>query len=226
MTDLDYSTVMKLVKGVSRSVSSNFPPYITAEDTEGALWVWIYENRLTVKKLVGEDPGMSAKVAPLVRRAAFDYCNKERSQVEGYAPEDTFKYTLPKVSRLLEDVFEYVDWQSFGKSGDGQPMVKGQANETGDRIAELVDVKAALQGLHPNVADLLELKYKHRYTSEMLAVTVGISTDAAKKRVQRAVKAVQRSLGRMDRVDDARPARRKVRTNAAARAALSNNYEG
>ena len=225
--ELDYDIMTKMVRDVARSVSSSFPQYVTSEDTEGHLWVWVYEKKSQIQKAVEDGPQWEAKIASTLRKVASDYCAREKAAVEGYSVEDLYRYTIPKIKSLLPDIFEYQDWQSFGLKGDGQPSSKPQANQTGDRIAELVDIRAAVKALPEETKELLYLLHVYNYTAENLAEYFDISLEAAKKRMQRAYGAVQRSLGRRDPGAEPSPAdRRTVRSNAAWRASQGAQYEG
>ncbi|WNM75029.1 helix-turn-helix DNA binding domain protein [Streptomyces phage Dennebes] len=227
MIELDYDIMTKMVRDVARSVSSSFPQYVTSEDTEGHLWVWVYEKKSQIQKAVEDGPQWEAKIASTLRKVASDYCAREKAAVEGYSVEDLYRYTIPKIKSLLPDIFEYQDWQSFGLKGDGQPSSKPQANQTGDRIAELVDIRAAVKALPEETKELLYLLHVYNYTAENLAEYFDISLEAAKKRMQRAYGAVQRSLGRRDPGAEPSPAdRRTVRSNAAWRASQGAQYEG
>lgn len=227
MTDLDYRLFRKMVKDVSNAVSRSFPSYVDARDTEGHLWLWLYEKRESVRKTVDDSPTWQAAISSTLRKVAYDFCIAEKSQVEGYDPRDSYTYSLPKIQSLLEIVFEYEDWQSFASSGDGQPRGKRQSNESGDRMAELSDISAALGRLDENPYNALLWSYKYHLSNAELGTELDITEDAAKKRVQRAREALQRELGRKDTSDQPGPGdRRLVRTNAAARAALSNQYDG
>lgn len=225
--ELDYDIVTKMVRDVARSVSSSFPQYVTSEDTEGHLWVWVYEKKSQIQKAVEDGPEWERKIASTLRKVASDYCAREKAAVEGYSVEDLYRYTIPKIKALLPDIFEYQDWQSFGLKGDGQPSSKLQANQTGDRIAELIDVRAAVKALPEETKELLYLVHVYQYTAENVAEHFEISLEAAKKRMQRAYGAVQKSLGRRDPSEQPSPAdRRTVRSNAAWRASQSSLYEG
>jgi len=225
---LNYDVIHPMVKNVARSVSSSYPAYVTSEDTEGHLWVWIYEKKSTLVKLVQDDPqDWQAKIAGTMRKVASDYCAKEKAAVEGYDTVDLYRYTIPKIKSLMPDIFDYADWQSFGQKGDGQPSGRPQANQTGDRVAELADLRKAVKSLPDETKELLYLVHVFQYTAENLADHFGLGLEAAKKRSQRAYGAVQRELGRREPGEVPGPAdRRTVRSNAAARAALSNQYEG
>lgn len=217
-----------LVRQVARSVSSKFPPFVDSEDTAQALWLFLYEKRAWILQTMEDEPQYAdSKIASIMRKVAFDHCNKEKAESEGYDSADVYRYTVPKIRRLLGDVFDYEDWQSFALKSDGQPTSKGQANETGDRLAELVDVKIGLERITDDHYNVILWVYKYQYTMENIADEAGITVDAAKKRHTRALSSLQRTLGYKEPGEQPSPAdRRLVRSNAAARAALSNNYEG
>ncbi|ATW62505.1 sigma-K factor [Streptomyces phage WRightOn] len=227
MAELDYDIMTKMVRDVARSVSSAYPAYVTPEDTEGHLWVWVYDKKTTLQKAVEDGSDWERKIASTMRKVASDYCAREKAAVEGYSIDDLYRYPLPKIKNLLPDVFSYSDWQSFGQHGDGQPTAKPQANQTGDRMVELIDIKAAVERLPVETRELLYLIHVMHYTTENVADHFEISHEASKKRVQRAYGAIQRALGRKDPGDQPKPSeRRMVRSNAAWRASQATQYEG
>lgn len=162
-----------------------------------------------------------------MRKVAFDHCAREKAAIEGYDTADLYRYSIPKIRSLIPDIFEYTDWQTFGQKGDGQPGSKPQANQTGDRVAELVDIKAAVKRLPEETKELLYLTHVLSYSTENIAEHFEISHEASKKRVQRAYGAVQKALGRRDPGEVPSPAdRRTVRSNANWRAMQGAQYEG
>jgi RNA polymerase sigma factor (sigma-70 family) len=225
---LDPAKFQPMVKNVARSVASSYPAYVTSEDTEQTIYLWLYEKRTSVLRTVEDNPNeWESMIASTMRKVAFDHCAKEKAAAEGYSVDDLYRYSLPKIKALLPDVFDYQDWQSFGQHGDGQPKGRPQANETGDRTVELIDVRAAVERLTEDTKTLLWLQYSAHYTMENIAEALEITLEAAKKRAQRALGAIQRELGRKDPAEQPRRAdRRTVRSNAAARAAVTNQYEG
>ena len=225
---LDPAKFMPMVRNVARSVSGQFPTSVTQEDTEQALWLWLYEKRASVLQTVEEDPdNWESQIASTMRKVAFDHCAREKAAVEGYDTADLYRYSIPKIKTLMPDIFEYADWQTFGQKGDGQPGSKPQANQTGDRVAELVDIKAAVMRLPSETKELLYLTHVMSYTTENIADHFEISHEASKKRVQRAYGAVQKALGRRDSGESPSPAdRRTVRSNASWRAMQGAQYEG
>lgn len=226
MSDLDYKLFRKTVKNVALQVTRSFGnSSLDSRDTEGHLWLWLYEKRESVRKLVEEDSQWEPQIASTLRKVASSYCAGEKAVTEGYDPRDTFIYSLQKVTSLLESVFEYEDWQSFAISMDPTPRAKRQVNESGDRNAELSDIKAALERLPDNHYNALLWTYKFHLTTEQLGVEMEVSTEAAKKRLQRAREALQRECGKKVQPEETGvTGRREVKSNAAWAAATSNQY--
>lgn len=221
---LDYDQIMPVVKSVAAQVSSKFPSYVQCDDTQGALLLFIYQKRASIERTVEDGPGWEAKIASTLRKVAYDHCEAEKAATEGYDPSDVYRYSVPKIKSLIADAMDYENWQSFSTFGDGQPRAAAQVY--GDRIAELIDIKDALTQLNDETYNFLVYQYKYSYTLEEVAEVLGISLEAAKKRSQRAMKGLQKQLGRKEPITPYKGGRRAVRTNAAWRAELSTSYEG
>jgi RNA polymerase sigma factor (sigma-70 family) len=225
---LEYDEIMPLIKKVAASTSRSFPGYIDVADVEGELLLFLYKKKTWVENTIESSPGQwKSKLAPLMRKQAYDYCNKEKAATEGYDPADVYRYSIPKIQTLIVDVFDYEDWQSFGNRSDGQPKARAQANTTGDRIVELIDIRTALLKLTDDGYNALVYQYKYGYSMAEIAEAQDVSLETAKKRCQRALKALQKALGYKDPEDmRRRPERRTVRSNAAWTSDQSHQYEG
>lgn len=228
MQELNYDVLLPIAQRVAKSVSSSFPTYVDREDIEQSICVWLMENKSWLMKLESENlDSFGAKVAPLMRKAAFSAANGEKATVEGYSTSDVYTYSIEKIQTMIEDVFDYEDWQSGEIKSDGMPHSRGQANETGDRIAELVDIKAAVEKLNTDSYNLLVWRYKYNWPMSAIGEEFEITENAAVKRHRAALRGVQKHLGYKapDQLPNAPQERRAVRTNASARAALSSNYD-
>lgn len=226
--ELNPEAFRKLVRDTAYSTSKNFPAYVEVSDVEQELYLWLYSKRTWIISQMEDDVAKATSaITAIMRKVAFDHCNKEKAATEGYDEEDVYRYRVPAIKRLLVDVFDYLDWQSFGSRGDGQPSSKPQANETGDRVAELIDVKIGLGKLNDDQYNVIVWKYKYSWSDQNVADTLEISEEAAKKRHQRALVALQKQLGYKDPSEVHKaPERRSVRSNAASRATASNSYDG
>lgn len=221
-------TFAPMVKDVARSVSRSFPRNVLREDTEQALWLWLVENRRSITKKV-EDGGSEwiAEIASTMRKVAFSHCAKERHAIENTEGVDHHKYSEREIKTLLDDVFEYEDWQSFASFGDAQPRAKALVNTTGDRIASLVDVKLGLDKISEDHYNVIIWRYKYRFPYDEIGAALQCSPEAARQRVNRAVTALKKALGprSQPKADEGVTGRRAVRSNAAWRAASSSYYE-
>lgn len=228
MQELNYDVLLPLAQKVAKSVADSFPTYVERDDIEQSICVWLLENKSLLMKIEAEDrDSLAAKITPLMRKAAFSAANGEKAAAEGYAPGDVYTYTIEKIQTMIEDVFDYKDWQSGEIKSDGMPHSRGQANETGDRIAELVDIKAAIERLNTDSYNLLVWRYKYNWPMAAIGEELEITENAAVKRHRAALRGVQKQLGYKtpEELPNAPQERRAVRTNASARAALSSNYD-
>jgi DNA-directed RNA polymerase specialized sigma24 family protein len=218
----------ELVKKVSGHVASSYPSYITADDVAQNIWIWVYEHVNTVADLVRNDESWERKLYATMSRVGHEASLREEAETNGYSPEDVYHYSVPVIRTLLEDAFDYQDWQSFGSFGDGQPKAKAQANQTGDRIAMLADVKSAWEKLNGDQKDTICMYFAELHNYEKLGQALGISPNAARQRLDRAVKALQRGLGRKSVSDmqQGYSSRRRSFGNAEARAVNERNYSG
>jgi len=213
-----------MVTDIAKQVSYKFPRSVLREDIEQELWLWAYQNAKSISKKIESDAETwIEQVATTMRKQALQFGKDELASAEGRAVIDHQKYSVNEIRALLPDIFDHEDWQSFAMASDGQPKSKGMANATGDRLAGLVDVKAAVGKLKDDQYNAIVWHYKLGYSFETLAEEYDCSTDAARKRVERAVKAVQRVLGTVPPQEYT--GRRAVRSNAAWRAASDNYYQ-
>jgi sigma-70-like protein len=223
-----YDEMKPLVERAARNARSNFPDYIKLDDVEQATWVAAYENQASLTKAMEKEGGEGLAMYILLRNAR-EFALAEDAAINGYDTEDIYMYSEEVVKSLLESAFEYDDWQSFSTFGDSQPRSKKDPSMSGDFVAMLVDVKAAAEKLSEDSYNALVWYYKYHYTYAMLADTLDISEEAARKRVKRAVGAVRRNLGRRDLSDLQHGYKRHVArpsTGASARFLVENDYEG
>lgn len=218
---------MRVVSKTASSVAFKFPLYVTEEDLSQEMYLYALSTPSAVA-LMKSDQDWPVKLAPILKKVGYEYAQREEAHANGYEPEDVYHYSEPVLRTLLEDAFVYEDWQSFQAFGDGQPRAKGQVNETGDRMAMLSDVKAAWSRLPKEKQEIVFVYYAHFKNYGKLGEWLGISYDAARQRLNRAVGALQRELGRKTSSDMRKgfTGRTEPSTNAAARYAVERDYCG
>lgn len=217
-----------LVNKISGHVASKFPPYVTQDDVAQDLWVWVYENVNTVADILRNDEQWETKLYGTMKRVAYTSALGAEAETNGYSPEDVFNYPTRVIKTLLPDIFDYEDWQSFQNNSDGQPRSKGLANETGNRMAMLVDVKSGYEQLDEDQRFFIDAHYRYGKDFHWIGQWYGITAKAARGRHDRAVGAIQRHLGRKSPSDMRRgyDSRRSVASNASARHQAERDWSG
>jgi DNA-directed RNA polymerase specialized sigma24 family protein len=225
---LDITRLAPLLKKIADSTASQFPKYVDRDDVESALYVWAYERRGMVSKIMTDSESWEARLYQLINRAAMDYALKEDAAVHGYSEDDTFVYTIEQLKSLLEQVWDYENWQTFGVFGEaGMPHAKGLVNQTGDRLAMLADVKRGLDLISDDHYNVLVWRYKQNLSLSQLGEALEISKSTAQGRAESAVKALQKELGRVPLSDLQKGHSVRSRgTTASALALQEQQYEG
>lgn len=198
MTDEEMNTLIKQVAG---NVAGNFPSYVESDDIASVLWVWYMENERSVTKMIRDNPeSWGAMLYGTMVRVASTHALETEADTHGYSVDDLYSYSTPVVRELLQDAFDYENWQSFQSFGDGQPKSKRQS-ATGDRVDMLIDVKSAVEGLSEEQQNLIYWRFKYGFDYELIGHSLQISEGAARKRTERAVGAVRKQLGKKSLAD-------------------------
>lgn len=218
MTEELYAFYESTVKAVASKIGRTYQGYTSLEDVEQELWVWIFQDQQNFTRYMN-DAG-SAYLA--LQRRAHTYCESQRTASLGIIEPSYALYSPRAVRELLQDCFDYEDWQSFANKGDSQPKAK-RLEATSDRLAMLVDVKTATGKLSDRDYNIIIGRFKYKYDDEQMADMLEIAPTSVKMTVSRAVKALTDLLNPTD-TTHGHVERRKVKSNAAARAELDNSW--
>ena len=208
-----------------------YASWVSLPDVKARLWLWTIENEQRVDDYLSQPDGERI-IRSILSKEARNYAVKERAMSTGFDPADLTWYSVTMIRKILPDVFDYEDWQSFESGGDGRGS-KPVANATGDRLAYILDIKGALTSLQEDHVKLLREHYGKGVSLKACAIALGISDDACQKRLQRAVYAIADKLNGVREHDpyeavngqfDTRTRGRKAMSNAAARAATDANW--
>lgn len=223
----------RLTPWINQSATATYRAYsswVSFPDVAARLWLWAVENEARLSEYLEREDGERI-VRSILNQEARTYAIKERAMSTGYSPEDLTWYSPGMIRNILPDVFDYDDWQSFGSSGDGRS--KPLANATGDRLASILDVKGALTKLQEDQVSLLREHYGRGVSVEACGVALGLTQEATRKRLDRAVYALRDSLNGIRQGDpyeavngqfDTRTKGRHAMSNAAARKATDTNW--
>jgi RNA polymerase sigma factor (sigma-70 family) len=225
--NLNNPELVALVRRVAHSTSSSFPAYVTSDDVEQDIWLWVLKNKASVSRVIRDNESWPAMLYSTMAKVAHSSAMTEEAATNRYSLDDTYEYSTKVIKTLLESVFDYEDWQPSPGPGNGMPKAKGQANETGDRTAMLADVNRAVVGLPDDQYNLIIWHYKYHKSFPELASILEVTENAARLRLNRAVEAIRRALGKKTPSEMREDfLRRSVTSNASANYHNQRNYEG
>lgn len=188
---MDQSKIKLWIDQEANTTSRAYGAWTSFPDVVNALWVWALSNEERINEYFGREDG-DRIVRSIIRTEARNYAVRERASVSGYEYDDVAWYTVTAIKRILPDVFDYEDWQTFeSRSGgsSGKP-----AAWSGDKLATLIDVSKAVATLKADDRILLREHYANGISMEGCALILNIEYEAARKRLQRALKALSRAL--------------------------------
>lgn len=223
MTDDDlYYHYETTVRSVAYSIGKSYRSYTSTDDVEQELWAWIFTYPDPFRRYASV--GALAPAQAALGQVAHRFCEKQRTAFLGLDEPQDVLYSPKAVRELLADCFDYEDWQSFATKGDAMPKTK-RLEATSDRLAMLVDVKTATSKLSARDYSVIVGRFKYRYDDEQMADMLEIAPKSVSMTVTRAIKALTDLLNPTD-VNREHVGRRKVKSNASARAEASNAWDG
>lgn len=222
MTDDLYSHYEATVRAVAYNIGKSYRSYVSIEDVEQEMWQWMFTYPDPFRRYATNGPLSAAQAA--LGQVAHRYCEKQRTAFLGLTEPQYDLYSPKAVRELLNDCFEYEDWQSFATKNDAMPRTK-RLEATSDRLAMLIDVKTATAKLPVREYSIIIGRFKYRYNDEQMADMLEIAPGSVASTVSRAVKQLTELLN-PTQVEHEYVGKRKVKSNAAARAETSNQWEG
>jgi RNA polymerase sigma factor (sigma-70 family) len=166
-----------------------------ADDIRQELWVWFLEHPNKVNTWEEIDLKQSTKlIARSLRNAAKDYCQREKARAVGYKVEDNYYYDREVVELLLPAVLRR-DLNAPAMTELGFTKAKKVASEGGNWFAMMADIDKALNRLTREQLTIVYLRFGDGCDNASLATELGISEDASRMRVNRAVNNLLNFLG-------------------------------
>ena len=166
-----------------------------ADDIRQELWVWFLEHPNKVNTWEEIDLKQSTKlIARSLRNAAKDYCQREKARAVGYKVEDNYYYDREVVELLLPAVLRR-DLNAPAMTELGFTKAKKVASEGGNWFAMMADIDKALSRLTREQLTIVYLRFGDGCDNASLAIELGISEDASRMRVNRAINNLLNFLG-------------------------------
>jgi RNA polymerase sigma factor (sigma-70 family) len=191
-----------------------------ADDIRQELWVWFMEHPNKVHTWESLEGKQSTKlIARSLRNAAKDYCQREKARAVGYKVEDNYYYDREVVELLLPSVLRR-DLNAPSMTELGFTKAKKVASEGGNWFAMMADIDKALTRLTREQLTIVYLRFGDGCDNATLAEELGISEDASRMRVNRAVNNLLNFLG------GSRPRKEKDYTEEEANEKINGDSTG
>lgn len=192
---VDVERYDNLVAGIAYEFSRKFH-MVDADDIRQELWVWFLEHPNKVRLWESLDGKQSTKlIARSLRNAAKDFCQREKAKTTGYHVSDNHYYDRAVIEEVLPAVLRG-DSQGPVLLNLGFTKNKQVASEGGNWLAMKADIERGMDRLPLEQKSIVYLRFGDGCNSnEELGKELGISEDAARMRVNRAVNNLLNFLG-------------------------------
>jgi hypothetical protein len=131
-----------------------------------------------------------------LRRAGVAFCTRERAAITGYDVEDLYFYSTGQLRELLPVVLDRESWGGTGVVADlGRVTGGGDPAHGNNRLAMICDVQSALEAGSEHDKHLLWTVFGLLVDEATYANSLGITEDALRMRVVRALRRLQKRLG-------------------------------
>lgn len=204
----------ELIASVANALKRQYREVDLADIRQELYLYWVEHHRMAEKYLSDEEEG---KLTRALQNAGRVYCLREHAYRHRYDASDIYLYSTAVIRETLPFIWDIEDWM-YAPETDSEVRSNQDPAFGGNRIASLGDVARAFEVLEVDDRQVIRLAYEDGLSDVELGVELEISTDAAKKRLERAIKRLQKALG--GEPVDWSQSRRRAKTNAATRAAL------
>ena len=180
---------LALAKSVARKVGSKWS-LAEVDDLASELALWLVEHESVLERYRADEFG-EGKLFVSLRRRATKWCAREQMIRSGGPLEDFEPYTVAQVERALPFIFEDIPQTVHV---EGTPFNGGH----GLALVILTDLRGAFQDMPEQVRETIALRFRDGMSFTDMGRLTGISGEAAKKRVQRAVRRMRDHLSGSD----------------------------
>lgn len=209
----DDTTVTRAVASAARVSGRRFSQFASRDDLTQECWLWTLSHpaKLDEWRDLG-DYGRKKLVRALINHCTA-HGQKEKAEQTGYRVGDNYHYGVTWLREFIPVV--------FAKGMDQNSAVYAEFEDR----AMWMDVCNAIGSLSESEYEILRRAFADDPAEEQgylnVADFLSLSYDAARQRVNRVLRKLQAYLGGENPI----PPRRKVRSNAQARADTSSQYD-
>jgi hypothetical protein len=181
-TEKEYRLAREGARDASKSSS-----LIEHDDLVGEAYLWLVAH----PKKVVEWRELGRKGENMLRisckRSALKAIAKERKRVTGAEYSDMCFYSTQMIRELMPAIFNVEDWTNNSGTMSNEPRGQSAPVEGNNRLAIIVDVRAAYHDQAMHVQEFLQRMYDNPVPNveDLIAVEEGVSTKTIQRRDER-----------------------------------------
>ena len=191
MTNTPTQSELQLATKIAWRVGSRWA-HVEEEDLASHLTLWLFQNQHHLERWRESDLGKGRLYVSLKREAA-KYCAKETAAKVGQPTDAGRFYNVERVRRVLPFIFEDTHLGAVPVNPHTGQAIGEVA--TGQVAVILMDVRSAYYDLPAKTRELLALRYRDGLSHEEIAELRGLSIEATKTAIHRALKKISDALG-------------------------------
>jgi RNA polymerase sigma factor (sigma-70 family) len=171
---------------------------VDRQDIRQELWLWFATRPQKVKDWYEnyQQKDRDKLISRSLRNAALKFCTKEKAKSAGYEVQDNFYYE----PQIIEEFLPYILTDSYmlpiGVNDVNYKPDRNAVAESNTWLAVRADISGAFEALEERHQNVLRLRFTSLNTTlEDVGSELSISADAARKRVDRAIRSMIDELG-------------------------------
>jgi hypothetical protein len=187
---------LPLITAKCREVLQHYLGYVELDDLVQEVAVWWYEANPESLNAYLADEELS-RLRRSIWRVAKRYADRNRAASAGYFPEDQIRYSASEVTALIPLALDPDGIPDGGGVHDLSGIhAHGNLAEGGNVLASLVDVRRVMRHLDQGDLAFLQLVQDLHEDWDRAGELLAIQPDSARRRHDRIVERIVRSLNR------------------------------
>jgi len=170
---------------------------VEIDDVIGNLYLWLVENRKYLDAWRELEDG-EAKLYVALRREAAKFCAREEAARVNRPLDANPAYPVAALDRALPLIFEEAPEMRLNVNPVSGAAIPSHSSDTGLARAIYSDISSAFYELPKDDQLLITLYYREGLTHREIGELRGVTTDGARRQVNRALKRLSVSLGSSD----------------------------
>lgn len=198
---------------------------VERDDLVQELWVWMCSHEDKVGEWAEDGKRGERRLATSLRRAGRGFAIREQAAKVGYDVEDVYFYSTGQLREILPLALDREMWAEPGVAPETGKLSRTAApNEGNNRLAMLCDVRSGLESGSAGDKELLWTHFGLGMPETEHAMVLGVTEDALRMRVSRALQRLQKRLGG-SRPEGLYVGSRRTISNAQAQAITRNQED-